>query len=46
MCGKFRTSENTLNDYMNEFYELLENARQDSFIGQYKNDDATGSSLD
>ena len=44
-CGKFRTSENTLNDYMNEFYELLENARHDSFIGQYRTDDTSGSTL-
>ena len=35
-CGKFKNSENALDDYMNEFYELLEKARNDSFIGQYK----------
>ena len=44
-CGKFKNSSNALDDYMNEFYELLENARQDSFIGQYKNDDTPTANL-
>ena len=37
-CGKFRTSVNALDEYMSDFYELLEHARRDSFIGQYKDD--------
>ena len=44
-CGKFKVSSNALDDYMNDFYELLDNARNDSFIGQYKNDDTPTSNL-
>jgi hypothetical protein len=39
-CGKFKNTVDNANDtldlYMTEFHELLENARRDSFIGQYK----------
>ena len=44
-CGKFRNSVSGLDDYMNEFHQLLENTRNDSFIGQYKNSESFESGL-
>lgn len=44
-CGKFRTSANALDEYMSEFYELLEQARHDAFIGQYRKNDPFMSAL-
>jgi len=44
-CSESKNSVEALDNYMSEFYKLLENARNDSFVGQYKNDDTSGTTL-